>query len=126
MSTNVLEDLLEIEPFAAEVKRNPRTVRRWIDQPNGLPYTKLGNRILIHAPTAREWIFGRMQNVGIPHKTRVRQKRQALNRMSLPTVPGGTGSLFRRSQEARETMSRAPRTMESGVVRPQPCLPPTR
>jgi hypothetical protein len=64
MSTNILEDLLEIIPFAAEVKRNPRTVRRWIDQPDGLPYTKLGNRILIHLPTAREWIMGRMQNVG--------------------------------------------------------------
>jgi len=79
MSTNVLEDLLEIEPFAAEVKRNPRTVRRWIDQPNGLPYTKLGNRILIHLPTARDWIMSRMQNVGrdIPRKARARRKRQA-------------------------------------------------
>jgi hypothetical protein len=64
MSTNILEDLLEIELFAAEVKRNPRTVRRWIDQPDGLPYTKLGNRILIHLPTAREWIMSRMRNVG--------------------------------------------------------------
>lgn len=62
MSTNILEDLLEIIPFAAEVKRNPRTVRRWIDQPNGLPYTKLGNRTLIHLPTARAWIMSHMRN----------------------------------------------------------------
>jgi hypothetical protein len=73
MSTNILEDLLEIEPFAAEIKRNPRTVRRWIDQPNGLPYTRLGKRILIHAPTARAWIMSRMQNVG-PRKGGVRKR----------------------------------------------------
>jgi len=79
MSISILQDLLEIEPFAAEVKRNPRTVRRWIDQPNGLPYTKLGNRILIHLPTARDWIMSRMQNVGrdISRKARARRKRQA-------------------------------------------------
>jgi hypothetical protein len=79
MSINVLEDLLEIVPFAAEVKRNPRTVRRWIDQPNGLPYTKLGNRILIHVPTAREWIMSQMRNIDqdIPRKARARRKRQA-------------------------------------------------
>jgi hypothetical protein len=32
-----------------------------MDEPNGLPYTRIGNRILIHIPTAREWIFGRMR-----------------------------------------------------------------
>jgi hypothetical protein len=63
MSSNLLQDYLDLEPFAAEVKRNPRTVRRWLDQPNGLPYTRIGNRILIHVPTAREWIFNRMKNV---------------------------------------------------------------
>jgi hypothetical protein len=63
MSTNLLQDFLDLDPFAAEVKRNPRTVRRWLDEPNGLPYTRIGNRILIHVPTAREWIFNRMKNV---------------------------------------------------------------
>jgi hypothetical protein len=32
-----------------------------MDVPDGLPYTRIGNRILIHVPTAREWIFGRMR-----------------------------------------------------------------
>jgi hypothetical protein len=63
MSANLFEDLMELEPFAAQVNRSTRTVRRWIDEPNGLPYTQLGNRILIHVPTAREWIMGRMKNV---------------------------------------------------------------
>jgi hypothetical protein len=74
MPLNILEDLLELEPFAAEVNRHPRTVRRWIDQPNGLPYTKLGKRILIHVPTARSWIMDQMRNVEIPHKARARRK----------------------------------------------------
>jgi hypothetical protein len=64
MTTNLFEDMLELEPFAAEVQRTTRTVRRWLDEPNGLPYTKLGRRILIHLPTARNWLMARMQNVG--------------------------------------------------------------
>ncbi len=57
----LLADYLDIEPFAAEVDRDPRTVRRWMNEPDGLPYTRIGNRILVHVPTAREWIFGRMR-----------------------------------------------------------------
>ena len=66
-------DFLDIEPFAEEVERNPRTVRRWMDQPHdGLPYTWIGNRRLIHVPTAREWIFARMRN----RKARRKQRAQ--------------------------------------------------
>jgi hypothetical protein len=57
---NFLADYLDLEPFAEEVDRDSRTVRRWLNQPDGLPYTRLGNRILIHIPTAREWLFARM------------------------------------------------------------------
>jgi hypothetical protein len=78
MSTNLFEDFLELEPFAAHVKRTTRTVRRWIDEPNGLPYTQLGNRILIHVPTARQWIMSRMENVRRerPRKASARRKRK--------------------------------------------------
>ena len=58
----LLTDFADLVPFANEVKRDPRTVRRWMSQPNGLPYTRLGNRILIHIPTAREWMFSRMRH----------------------------------------------------------------
>jgi len=57
---NLLEDYLDLELFAAQVNRDARTVRRWMNQPDGLPYSRIGNRILVHVPTAREWIFGRM------------------------------------------------------------------
>jgi hypothetical protein len=59
-ASELLNDFLDLEPFAAECKRDPRTVRRWMKEPDGLPYTKIGNRILLHIPTAREWILRRM------------------------------------------------------------------
>ena len=55
---NLLEDYYDLEPFAKQVGRHPRTVRRWMDQVDGLPYVKLGNRILIRRASALEWIAG--------------------------------------------------------------------
>jgi hypothetical protein len=71
MSPQILEDFLDLEPFAAQVDRDPRTVRRWLNQPDGLPYTRLGNRILIHVPSARAWMFDRMRR---PNPQRVPSK----------------------------------------------------
>ena len=59
---DLLENYLDLEPFAEQVNRDPRTVRRWMNEPDGLPYTRIGNRILVHIPTAKAWIFGRMRN----------------------------------------------------------------
>lgn len=60
-SPKLLDDFLDLGPFANEVDRDPRTVRRWLKEPDGLPFTRMGNRILIHVPTARDWMFGRMR-----------------------------------------------------------------
>jgi hypothetical protein len=60
-TTKLLQDFLDLDPFAEQVNRDPRTVRRWMSEPDGLPYTRIGNRILVHIPTAREWIFNRMR-----------------------------------------------------------------
>jgi hypothetical protein len=49
-------------------------VTRRNDEPNGLPFTRIGNRILIHVPTASEWIFGRMRR---PNPQRHRRRRPA-------------------------------------------------
>jgi hypothetical protein len=57
----LLDDCDELEEFARKVKKHPRTVKRWTQQPNGLPYTWLGNQIIIHIPSAREWMLGRMR-----------------------------------------------------------------
>jgi hypothetical protein len=75
--TNFLADYLDLEPFAEEADRHPRTVRRWLNEPDGLPYTRLGNRILIHIPTAREWLFARMHHRTRRHKARARQQDHA-------------------------------------------------
>jgi hypothetical protein len=58
---DLFTDFIDLEPFAAQVGRAPRTVRRWMDQPDGLPFTRIGNRLLVHVPTAREWILGRVR-----------------------------------------------------------------
>jgi hypothetical protein len=58
---SVLEDFQEFELFAAEVKRSVRTVERWTEEPDGLPFTKAGNLRLIHIPTAKQWLLDRMQ-----------------------------------------------------------------
>ena len=46
--------------FAKMVGRHPRTTRRWRNEPDGLPYLPLGNEILIHIPTARDWLAKRI------------------------------------------------------------------
>jgi hypothetical protein len=64
----LLDDFQELGSFAAEVSRNPRSVRRWMNQSDGLPYTRMGNRILIHVPTAREWLLRRMLRPNPPRQ----------------------------------------------------------
>jgi hypothetical protein len=57
----VLDDYVELPEFArTEVKRHPRTVRRWTREPDGLPFTTMGQTVLIHLPTARQWLADRM------------------------------------------------------------------
>jgi len=55
------DDYADIDPFAKTVNRHPRTVRRWMNEPDGLPFTKIGNRLLIHIPTAKDWVLSRMR-----------------------------------------------------------------
>jgi hypothetical protein len=62
MSTKFLdEDWAEDRTLAAEVDKHPRTINRWMSGPDGLPYVKLGNKRIIHRPTFREWLLGRMK-----------------------------------------------------------------
>ena len=62
MSTKFLdEDWVEVEPFAAEANKHPRTVNRWMSGPDGLPYAKLGSKRIIHRPTFRDWMIKRIR-----------------------------------------------------------------
>jgi len=63
MSTTILEDYVLLAKFAREeVKKHPRTVDRWTQQADGLPYTWMGNQKFLHVPTARDWLFNRMRH----------------------------------------------------------------
>jgi hypothetical protein len=62
MTTKFLEDYEPLNEFATAINRHPRTVKRWTLEPNGLPYTNLGDTIFIHIPTARDWLHSRMIN----------------------------------------------------------------
>jgi hypothetical protein len=70
MPPTVLDEFLKVEDFARDIKRHPRTVSRWMRQPNGLPYTQLGKTPLIHGPTARQWLLGQMRTPNARHRAK--------------------------------------------------------
>jgi hypothetical protein len=59
--SDLLADFIDVAQFAADVRKHPRTVHRWMTQRSGLPFSKVGNRRLIHVPSARAWIMSRMR-----------------------------------------------------------------
>jgi hypothetical protein len=56
MSESFLQDCVTHEQFAKE--------------PDGLPFTQLGNRKIIHLPTAHEWLLKRMQRPNAERRRR--------------------------------------------------------
>jgi hypothetical protein len=84
MSTNtdsLLDGYYDLEPFAEQVRRHPRTVRRWMNQADGLPYVKLGNRILIRRESAESWIRAQERK---PNPRRQEVRRVPAPRLSQP------------------------------------------
>jgi hypothetical protein len=69
----VNSDFVDAASFAADLKKHYRTVYRWTQAQNGLPYVKLGHTLYIHLPTARAWIMSRMRR---PNPDRRRRKRE--------------------------------------------------
>jgi hypothetical protein len=59
--TSILEGYVSVAQVAADFKRSPRTVLRWMDQADGLPYVKVGRERLIHIETARQWMLSRVR-----------------------------------------------------------------
>lgn len=56
---NILEGYAKRDELAAAFGVTERTIARWTDQVNGLPMTKIGNRVFYRIESAREWIAGR-------------------------------------------------------------------
>jgi hypothetical protein len=60
MSSAALLDGYVDEPEASrQLKKHPRTLKRYRDQPNGLPHVKIGNRVLYRVEAVRGWLLAR-------------------------------------------------------------------
>jgi excisionase family DNA binding protein len=59
MSADILEGYVDLGPLAAELGRTPRTIMRWTEKPNGLPFVRLGRRIMFKRESVRNWISAR-------------------------------------------------------------------
>lgn len=53
---NLLDDYALEDDCAKAWGVDRRTIARYRNEPNGLPFMKLGGRVYIHLPGAREWV----------------------------------------------------------------------
>ena len=60
MSEKILEGFVHYKMFAEEADKSPRTVIRWMDQPDGLPYVKVGRDRFIPVDRGRGWLRSRI------------------------------------------------------------------
>jgi hypothetical protein len=61
LSPKVLDGWMPRDDFATEVKKHPRSVKRWCDGPDGLPFAYFGKTPFIHVETARSWMLSRLR-----------------------------------------------------------------
>jgi hypothetical protein len=67
---SVLAGLVNVPAFATDVRKDPRTVMRWIR--NGLPTTRIGREIWIDPVKARRWF-----EEGMPPRAKPLMRRRA-------------------------------------------------
>jgi hypothetical protein len=73
--SDLLAELVNVEKFARELKKHPRSIHRWMAAPNGLPFVKLGAERYIHMPSAREWILSRIRRPNPDRRSRRKRER---------------------------------------------------
>jgi hypothetical protein len=56
MPANFFDTLITEVELARRLGRSRRTLKRWRDQPDGLPHCKLGSAVLFRVDTVVEWI----------------------------------------------------------------------
>lgn len=55
----ILEEYLNRDDLAKELGCSPRTVCRYENEPDGLPSTRIGGRVLYHLASVRSWLSRR-------------------------------------------------------------------
>ena len=56
---SLLDEFLTREQLASELHVTPRTLARWQSQPNGIPTTRIGGRVLFNIDSVRGWLKSR-------------------------------------------------------------------
>jgi excisionase family DNA binding protein len=87
MPADILDGYIDLDPLAAELGRNPRTIMRWTEQPDGLPFVRLGRRILFKRESVREWIAAREHK---PNPRRAVRRRAAAADHALRNLRGAS------------------------------------
>lgn len=64
---NILEGYVDRASLAVGFGVSSRTISRWMNQPDGLPYTQIGGRVLFRVQGVREWLARRERQ---PNKRR--------------------------------------------------------
>ena len=78
MSQQLLgDDWVVLDDFAAQVKRHPRTVRRWMAEADGFPFSVMGNITAISIPLAKNWLLKRSQQKNPRRKPAAKPKHRA-------------------------------------------------
>jgi hypothetical protein len=72
--TGLLADFVDSHQLAKELDRCERTIRNWMNEPNGMPYAMLGYTRIIHIPTARKWLMSRMRQRNSDRRRRGRTR----------------------------------------------------
>ena len=70
---SVLEEYMTRDQLATELEVVPRTVIRYQNQPDGLPYVEIGGRIYYRRKSVLEWLESRERR---PNKRRARETAQ--------------------------------------------------
>lgn len=73
MDYNIFDEWPTEDEFAKANGLTKRQVAQMRSKPDGLPFAKRGRQIIIHMPTARDWLMKRLHH---PNPTRGRGARK--------------------------------------------------
>jgi phage terminase Nu1 subunit (DNA packaging protein) len=64
-----LQDYVGREEIAAAFKVSPRTISRWSNQADGMPYVVVGNRTLYRLAAVENWLRSRERTPNLRRKS---------------------------------------------------------